>query len=449
MKPYSLPLLITLILLPSPAQAQTPVTQTPVTQTPVTQTTQAASRPLLPMDGTKQLQLQLVNCQNPIDCWLADRLLPRSTSITTRQLQFANQNTTAINILNTAIVAEGKLTGYQLTPNELQLPTTESLAPNQISSLPLNLNRTKIPPDQYTGNVYLVLGNQSDWVTLPINLSVRTGPLFPLLILISGILLGRLLKYMQERGEPQANVLQEINELDYQLRSIDPADQAILVPIIAQARRETYREKFDEAQAKLKLVRDRLEALGNLRTLENQLEQRIEPIPDETVNSAIETVQSARKALIQGEDRAARNDIQEVSNLLNNSGARSASSQSLASLQQVTESLNQIETIDRLSKSPMKVGNIGNWLKRSLIEFSGVSDRARAEATFWVVRPVLSLVLLGGLSATGLGSLYVEKGETFGARPFSDYLSLILWGLSADVASRSLSNLSKATSTKE
>jgi hypothetical protein len=79
---------------------------------------------------------------------------------------------------------------------------------------------------------------------------------------------------------------------------------------------------------------------------------------------------------------------------------------------------------------------------------SGVSDRARAEATFWVVRPLLALVLLGGLSAMGLGSLYVEKGGTFGARPFSDYLGLILWGLSADVASRSLSNLSGGASQK-
>ena len=424
MKPQLIPLLLLLTLLPTPSHAQT------------------APRP---MDGTKQLQLQLVNCQNPIDCWLADRLLPRSTSITTRQLQFANQNTTAIKILNTAIVAEGKLTGYQLTPTEVQLPTTETLAPNQISSLPLILNRTKIPPDQYSGNIYLVLDKQSEWMTLPITLSVRTGPFLPLIILIWGILLGRLLKYMQERGEPQAKVLHDINELEYELRSIDPADQAILAPIIAQARRDTYREKFDIAQAKLKQVRDRVEALSQLRTLENQLEQRIEPIPDETVNTAIETVQYARKALVRGEDTAARNSIQQVSNLLSNSGSRS-SAQSFASLQQVTNSLNQIETPKSTTPSPT---SIGHWLKRSLIEFSGVSDRARAEATFWVVRPVLALVLLGGLSAVGLGSLYVEKGETFGARPFFDYLSLILWGLSADVASRSLSNLSGGSSSKE
>ncbi|MCC5610123.1 hypothetical protein LC612_26010 [Nostoc sp. CHAB 5834] len=76
-----------------------------------------------------------------------------------------------------------------------------------------------------------------------------------------------------------------------------------------------------------------------------------------------------------------------------------------------------------------------------MVNLSGVSDQVRAEATFWVVRPLLSLTLLVGLSAAGISSLYIENGTTFGARPFADYLGLILWGLSADVASRSLSNL--------
>jgi len=65
----------------------------------------------------------------------------------------------------------------------------------------------------------------------------------------------------------------------------------------------------------------------------------------------------------------------------------------------------------------------------------------RAEATYWFVRPLLYGVLLIGLTIVGLNTLYIEKGETLGARPSSDYLGLLLWGLSADVASRSLSGL--------
>ena len=73
----------------------------------------------------------------------------------------------------------------------------------------------------------------------------------------------------------------------------------------------------------------------------------------------------------------------------------------------------------------------------------------RAEATYWVVRPLLSLALLFGLSVVGIRALYVENGGTFGADPFSDYWGLVLWGLSADVASRSLSSLPGGEGKKE
>jgi hypothetical protein len=80
-------------------------------------------------------------------------------------------------------------------------------------------------------------------------------------------------------------------------------------------------------------------------------------------------------------------------------------------------------------------------MQRVLIDLSGLSDLVRAEATYWFVRPLLYGVLLVGLTIVGLNTLYIEKGETLGARPLSDYLGLLLWGLSADVASRSLSGL--------
>ena len=107
---------------------------------------------------------------------------------------------------------------------------------------------------------------------------------------------------MQERGEPQAKVLQEINELEYELRSLDPQDQAILRKVVDQARRTTYREQYDAAQTQIKTIRDRLDVLNNLRTLENNLEKRVEPISDQDVNKAIEGVQSARKAVLEADN---------------------------------------------------------------------------------------------------------------------------------------------------
>lgn len=75
------------------------------------------------------------------------------------------------------------------------------------------------------------------------------------------------------------------------------------------------------------------------------------------------------------------------------------------------------------------------------VVLAGFSDQVRAEATYWFVRPLVYMVLIIGLTLVGLNTLYIEKGETFGARPMSDYLTLFLWGLSADVASRSVSSL--------
>ncbi|MBE9032956.1 hypothetical protein IQ266_24780 [filamentous cyanobacterium LEGE 11480] len=444
MKLYLLPLLLTLTLLPTAAFGQEAPPIPSSAETPAPRRLNSPSGGLTPMDGTKQVQLQLVNCNNFVDCGLAKLLLPQATFIQSRQLQFANQGQIPIPLLNTTVVAEGKLTGYQISPEAININSTQTFAANQISSLPLNIDRTKLPPDQYSGTVHLVLDKQpKEWLTLPINVSVRSGPLLPLVVLIWGILLGRLLKYMQERGEPQAKVLQELNELEYELRSLDPADQSILIKAVAQARRAGYREQFDVAEAKIKMIRDRLDVLTNLRTLENQLEKRVEPIPDETVNAAIDTVQSTRNALVKGENKQVGAGIEQVEQLLNTAavGRGTAPSQTQNLLKGVTESF---ETLTDQSNTIITADQQSflNWFQRSLMIASGVSDRAKAEATFWVVRPLLALVLLAGLSAVGLGSLYVDKGSTFGARPFSDYLGLILWGLSADVASRSLSSLS-------
>lgn len=76
-----------------------------------------------------------------------------------------------------------------------------------------------------------------------------------------------------------------------------------------------------------------------------------------------------------------------------------------------------------------------------VIGLSGLSDLVRVEATYWFLRPFLYIMLLVLLTLTGMNSLYIEKGENFGEKPLSDYLALLLWGLSADVASRSLSGL--------
>jgi hypothetical protein len=54
---------------------------------------------------------------------------------------------------------------------------------------------------------------------------------------------------------------------------------------------------------------------------------------------------------------------------------------------------------------------------------------------------LLNVILFIGLVLVGVETLYVNQDLSLGANPLTDYLSLVLWGLSADVASRSLTKL--------
>jgi hypothetical protein len=63
---------------------------------------------------------------------------------------------------------------------------------------------------------------------------------------------------------------------------------------------------------------------------------------------------------------------------------------------------------------------------------------------FWFFRPVLSVLLFVLLILLGLQTLYVNSGTTFSTGGLYDYLGLLLWGITADVAQCTLLNLPAA-----
>jgi hypothetical protein len=58
----------------------------------------------------------------------------------------------------------------------------------------------------------------------------------------------------------------------------------------------------------------------------------------------------------------------------------------------------------------------------------------------YLARPLLKLILLVMLIYTGMSTLYIDGSATFGVRPLVELFALFAWGLSADVASRTLAN---------
>jgi hypothetical protein len=416
---------------PIASQAQTSSVSTTLTTDP--------QPSIIPLKGTDQIQLQLVNCNWVIDCAIANLLLPASTRIEKLQLQFDNSALVPAQVLNTATVIQGNFTRYQLTTPFSMPQGVQTLAANEIVSLPLTLKRLDMPPDQYTGAIYLTLANQTNRLVLPVTLNVRSGPLLPLLILFVGVILGRLFKYMQEQGGPQAEALNKIYQLEVKLRDAHPDDQKLLASMVKEARDLVYRQQLEAANTQVTVVQNRLDVLTQVRSAEtiwSERKERGEPVPAE----AFEQINRTRVEIEQGLDAKAGETLGQVIETLTNKGARGAndSEEIKTKLSHAAASLDQnARSLAIAPKQPTWVDR----LQRVFIDLSGLSDLVRAEATYWFVRPMLYGVLLVGLTIVGLNTLYVEKGETFGARPLPDYLGLLLWGLSIDVASRSLSSL--------
>ncbi|AFZ01475.1 hypothetical protein [Calothrix sp. PCC 6303] len=402
---------------------------------------------LVPVKGSEQVQVQLVRCS--WDCGLAHLLLPASNFQNQWQLRLDNPIQSPVSLTSAEVVLEGKQTGYQIRTTEVEPPPNSEMPANKIISLPLKWTRSRIPPDRYTGAVYLTLEGKEGRLVIPIDLSMRTGPALPIFVLFVGIILGRLFKYMQEKGIPQSDALAKLYQVEGQIfAESDSKDQEILTPMLKKVRDSVSQIELETVTTDLGKIKERSNCLTSLRKMEQQL-QGMEQDPDVGgENGVLAKIQEARNLIKFKNDDKAKELLQQMSLMIAKvskgmMGADDKPDPSLTAAE--NEAVLAIASAERAvqatvvqSKTAM---NRFAWLKQRLIDIAGVSNELRAEATLWIGRPLLSLALLFGLSLVGIRSLYVEKGTTFGSDPFSDYLGLILWGLSADVASRSVTNL--------
>ncbi|MDF5723994.1 MAG: hypothetical protein PUP91_26725 [Rhizonema sp. PD37] len=401
---------------------------------------------LIPTKGNEQVHLKLTQCNPLLDCWVAGLFLPKSAFLQSWDLAFDNSVDAPVKVTGAEVLLKGEQTDYQLTSNQIKVSNIpQSLKANQVVRLPLTWERFQIPPDRYTGAVYLTLEGAKERLIIPLDLSMRIAPLMPLLVLLMGIVLGRLIKYMQEKGIPQAETLRKVKELEQKVSQTDAEDRNILIPMVGKAKQLVQQMKLEAATAEVEKITARLDCLQKLRTLEQNLEPLNHPqIKGE--NGILQKISNVRTKIDLEQDEQAKTLLEEVQTDV----ANLKSSQMLMGPGK-TPDLKISEIVKGVTEAVVAVGNAVQsgvkkpvdkwviWWQKSLLFISG--SEFRAEATLWFARPLFSLALLIGLSVIGMRSLYVEKGVTFGADPFSDYLGLILWGLSADVASRSLSHL--------
>lgn len=386
--------------------------------------------------GSDALDLKLTNCP-PWTCWLASVLLPQAFFQEHRNLQIKNEGTSAAQDFKMSTQLYGEHTGQQLT-NQLYLETTKALQPGEISDLSLRIARSEIAPDHYTGALEFTVDN-GDVVSIPVDIKVRSGPLGVVIVIFVGILIGRLAKYMQDHGGPQAEALKSIYALQAEVEgTLIHQDVNLLASLLKKCKNEVHENRLASAKQQMDAIRAKMQVLAQVRSIETALSKmngtEVDAVRDKIRNlrSTIEIANDTTGAY-EAINEAFTNLKVKAASPLDESSQRQIES-ALASSR---DSSAKIKTIlARTTETPAQ-----SKTRERLAIFAGLSNEVRAEATLWVVRPVLYCVLILGLVFVGLETLYFKEGEVFGVNRVFDYVGIFIWGLSADVASRTLSNL--------
>lgn len=428
----------------------------------------ASVRPALSLlPDNDRLQVNLVNCG--YDCKLARILLPASAFQNNICLGFEKPPAAPLAFSDITPVVKGDQTKYQIAPEQLRFSLDQPAQPQQPAgsneqasrtptpercvgtdaksataagkkylTIPVNIASQEIPADHYTGSVYLTVDGQSNSLKVPVDFNVRSGPFWPLLVLLFSILLGRLYKFMQDKGNAIADALESINRLEFRLRDVHPDDAEIIAPMLRSARDLVNQDKAADADAAVNAISARLSTLGELRQIEARLTGK-ESNP--AVEPILSDIRQARENIRLQQDDKAKTLLSKIKDAL--AALAAAPPVGIAD----TDNSDLADAAARADAASTAAAGLGtvrrtvvDRLSSGLAMLSGLSDELRAEATLFLARPILWLALLLGLLALGLKTLYVDN-PVFGANPFTDFLGLTFWGLSADVASRTLSGL--------
>ena len=384
------------------------------------------------------IKKEVVNCSSP--CWLADLLLPAYTQ-NSYELHFDKPAGAALTVAEMSIDVRGEQTGFQLTTDHLNLGQAKPNGiDNRFINIPVTVTSSALPADHYVGSVLLSVDPNNPAVKVPVDVSVRVAPLWPLLFLVAGILLGKVTKYMQEKGSPAADALISLNRVELRVEEAHAEDQAILADQMQEARRLIKEDQAPAATALTKLIDTRLATLNELRTIQSRLAGKEEHA---TVVAIIDQIKKVRVLTGQGKDDQVKELVDAIQASLvalattmmgENDQPDPKIKEASGNADAAATAANRSATMSLRSQPAQR-----SKLRLLLASFSGIKDEWRAEASLWVLRPLLWIVLLLSLIALGMKSLYIDN-PIFGVSCF-DYLSLVFWGLSSDVASRTLGGL--------
>ena len=394
---------------------------------------------------------QVARCLG-IGCNLAEILLGGSVTRDEWHVQLDNQTSQPVTVTNAQAVMYGKRTAEAVTSSQVKIGPVEVL-PAGVSTVAVTIKRDSLLPDRYQGKLRFTIAGLDEPVTINSTLDVRNGPFWALVAIFLGIVVGRLARDMET---PIAKKQVKLLPRWYDLRA--KIDQ-----ITDQPARLDMENKLKDARTMIDSATDTEEVaskfLGNLEAKVaflvdlQAIEDRLKTLPGSVQEQANPLIEKARTAILDDKADEAEQARKEITDLIRDAEAKAEADTMMGMGDDMKKAWSSVVSLlsrpagPSLTQSQEALQGAdqhqANRWRRFLAGLSGLQF-VTAETRFWFFRPVLSVLLLVLLTLLGLQTLYVDSGATFGVGGLYDYLGLFLWGITADVAQRTLLNLPAA-----
>ena len=326
-------------------------------------------------------------------------------------------------------------------PNPPPIPTPITIPGRTQTEIRWCVDLDRAVPDHYTGKLPLVIEGLDDPVSASVAVDVRNGPKTALIVIFLGIVLGRMLQRNaspdEQRRMRQLDTWAQLQESCRIIR--DTRARAVMALSVQELRRriegiDTNGEQIDK---EIEACAERIDLLIHLDAIDGILDKVPNLDPQQLATSRQEVLDARQRVLTGDKDARSIVETIEQSVITRVSAAAPGVSQSVevSLAQQATLQLKPLTT-----PAPSKA--MPPWPIRGLAFLAGTNPTTAAAFPGSVLRRALmGVLLLVILALIGHQSLYITSGTTFGAGGAYDYVGLFLWGLSADIAQRTLQNL--------
>jgi hypothetical protein len=175
--------------------------------------------------GAEGVEAKRVRTDWSVDDWVAAVFLSEAERADRVDISLVNTTEDPVSV-RPAVSARGSNTAEVLPASAIVSPLpTPTVEAGSVATLGLQLNLDDVEPDEYTGAVYLTTSPEHPPQELPLKLTIRQGPFWPLMFIIGGIGLGFLVKYLLTRGSKVAEAYDRYAAVARGLETADLTDE--------------------------------------------------------------------------------------------------------------------------------------------------------------------------------------------------------------------------------